>query len=150
MQGAAMAIKVVRVVLEYGMLLWLIYFTVSLSRRMFGEVKQEMKQQRKPAVKQNEALLTVVEASEEELQGRRFAFQEEITIGRGAENDVRIPENFVSHRHATIFLHGAQYVIEDLGSVNHTYVNGQPLEGQAYLKPGDEIRVGMVTLRFER
>lgn len=150
MQGAAMAIKVVRVVLEYGMLLWLIYFTVSLSRRMFGEVKQEMKQQRKPAVKQNEALLTVVEASEEDLQGRRFAFQEEITIGRGAENDVRIPENFVSHRHATIFLHGAQYVIEDLGSVNHTYVNGQPLEGRAYLKPGDEIRVGMVTLRFER
>ena len=150
MQGAAMAIKVVRVVLEYGMLLWLIYFTVSLSRRMFGEVKQEMKQQRKPAVKQNEALLTVVEASEEELQGRRFAFQEEITIGRGAENDVRIPENFVSHRHATIFLHGAQYVIEDLGSVNHTYGNGQPLEGRAYLKPGDEIRVGMVTLRFER
>ena len=89
-------------------------------------------------------------ASEEELQGRRFAFQEEITIGRGAENDIRIPENFVSHRHATIFLHGAQYVIEDLGSVNHTYVNGQPLEGRAYLKPGDEIRVGMVTLRFER
>ena len=91
-----------------------------------------------------------MEASEEELQGRRFAFQEEITIGRGAENDVRIPENFVSHRHATIFLHGAQYIIEDLGSVNHTYVNGQPLEGRTYLKPGDEIRVGMVTLRFER
>jgi pSer/pThr/pTyr-binding forkhead associated (FHA) protein len=150
MQGAAMAIKVARVALEYGMLLWLIYFTVSLSRRMFGEVKQELKQQRKPAVKLNEALLTVVEASEEELQGRRFAFQEEITIGRGAENDVRIPENFVSHRHATIFLHGAQYIIEDLGSVNHTYVNGQPLEGRTYLKPGDEIRVGMVTLRFER
>ena len=30
MQGAAMAIKVARVALEYGMLLWLIYFTVSL------------------------------------------------------------------------------------------------------------------------
>jgi pSer/pThr/pTyr-binding forkhead associated (FHA) protein len=141
---------VARVALEYGMLLWLIYFTVSLSRKMFGEVKKEMKRQHKPAVRQNEALLTVVEASEEELQGRRFAFQEEITIGRGAENDIRIPENFVSHRHATIFLHGAQYVIEDLGSVNHTYVNGQPLEGRAYLKPGDEIRIGMVTLRFER
>ena len=99
MQGAAMAIKVARVALEYGMLLWL---------------------------------------------------RDEITIGRGAENDVIIPENFVSHRHATIFLHGAQYVIEDLGSVNHTYVNGQMLEGKAYLKPNDEIRIGMVTLKFER
>ncbi len=150
MQGAAMAIKVARVALEYGMLLWLIYFTVSLSKKMFGEVKQEMKKQKRPVVKQNEAVLTVIEASEESLSGRRFAFQDEITIGRGAENDVIIPENFVSHRHATIFLHGAQYVIEDLGSVNHTYVNGQMLEGKAYLKPNDEIRIGMVTLKFER
>ena len=150
MQGAAMAIKVARVALEYGMLLWLIYFTVSLSKKMFGEVKQEMKKQTRPVVKQNEAVLTVIEASEESLSGRRFAFQDEITIGRGAENDVIIPENFVSHRHATIFLHGAQYVIEDLGSVNHTYVNGQMLEGKAYLKPNDEIRIGMVTLKFER
>ena len=150
MQGAAMAIKVARVALEYGMLLWLIYFTVSLSKKMFGEVKQEMKKQKRPVVKQNEAVLTVIEASEESLSGRRFAFQDEITIGRGTENDVIIPENFVSHRHATIFLHGAQYVIEDLGSVNHTYVNGQMLEGKAYLKPNDEIRIGMVTLKFER
>ncbi|SDO77482.1 FHA domain-containing protein [Selenomonas ruminantium] len=150
MQGAAMAIKVARVALEYGMLLWLIYFTVSLSKKMFGEVKQEMKKQKRPVVKASEAVLTVLEANEESLSGRRFAFRDEITIGRGAENDVIIPENFVSHRHATIFLHGAQYVIEDLGSVNHTYVNGQMLEGKAYLKPNDEIRIGMVTLKFER
>ena len=117
---------------------------------MFGEVKQEMKKQKRPVVKASEAVLTVLEANEESLSGRRFAFQDEITIGRGAENDVIIPENFVSHRHATIFLHGAQYVIEDLGSVNHTYVNGQMLEGKAYLKPNDEIRIGMVTLKFER
>ncbi|WP_303841479.1 FHA domain-containing protein [Selenomonas ruminantium] len=150
MQGAAMAIKVARVALEYGMLLWLIYFTTSLSRRMFKEVKQELKHQHKPMVKQNEAILTVVEAGEEELKGRRFAFREEITIGRGEENDIIIPENFVSHRHATIFLHGAQYILEDLGSVNHTYINGQVLEGRSYLKPGDEIRIGMAVLKFER
>ncbi|MBO5650509.1 MAG: FHA domain-containing protein [Selenomonas sp.] len=150
MQGAAMAIKVARVALEYGMLLWLIYFTTSLSRRMFNEVKQELKHQHKPMVKQNEAILTVVEAGEEELKGRRFAFREEITIGRGEENDIIIPENFVSHRHATIFLHGAQYILEDLGSVNHTYINGQVLEGRSYLKPGDEIRIGMAVLKFER
>ena len=41
-------------------------------------------------------------------------------------------------------------MIEDLGSVNHTYVNGQVLQGKAYLKPGDMIRIGMVTLKFER
>ena len=80
MQGAAMAIKVARVALEYGMLLWLIYFTVSLSKKMFGEVKQEMKKQKQPVVKASEAVLTVLEASEESLSGRRFAFHDEITI----------------------------------------------------------------------
>ena len=95
-------------------------------------------------------LFRSVEAGEEELKGRRFAFREEITIGRGEENDIIIPENFVSHRHATIFLHGAQYILEDLGSVNHTYINGQVLEGRSYLKPGDEIRIGMAVLKFER
>ena len=150
MPATAMMIKAARVVLEYGMLLWLIFFVLRLMNKMFRDVRQEMRQQRKPLHSKNEAVLSVVEAQEDSLADRRFAFQEEITLGRSRENDVVIPENFVSHRHATIFLHGAQYVIEDLGSVNHTYVNGQPLQGKAYLKPGDMIRIGMVTLRFER
>ena len=41
-------------------------------------------------------------------------------------------------------------VMADLGSINHTYVNGQILEGRAYLRLGDKIRIGLVTLRFER
>ena len=43
-----------------------------------------------------------------------------------------------------------QYVIEDLKSVNHTYVNDQILSGRAYLQTGDIIRIGMATFRFER
>ena len=150
MPTTAIMIKIVRVLLEYGMLLWLIFFVLRLMNKMFRDVRQEMRKQRKPVYGKNEAVLSVVEAEEESLAGRRFAFQDEITIGRSRENDVVIPENFVSHRHTTIFLHGAQYVIEDLGSVNHTYVNGQVLQGKAYLKSGDMIRIGMVTLKFER
>ena len=92
----------------------------------------------------------MLEASEESLNGRRFAFSEQITLGRGEDNDIVIPEGFVSHHHAVIYPHGSQYVIEDLGSVNHTYVNDQKMEGRAYIKPGDIVRIGMVTLRFER
>ena len=71
-------------------------------------------------------------------------------MGRGEDNDVVIPEGFVSHHHAVIYQHGSQYVIEDLGSVNHTYVNDQMMEGRAFIKPGDLVRIGIVTLRFER
>lgn len=150
MPTTAVLIKAVRVMLEYGMLLWLIFFVLRLMDKMFKDVRQELRKQRRPVYDKNEAVISVVEAEEEALTGRRFAFHDEITIGRSQENDVVIPENFVSHRHTTIFLHGAQYVIEDLGSVNHTYVNGKVLQGKAYLKSGDLIRIGMVTLKFER
>ena len=150
MPTTAMFLKVVRVVLEYGMLLWLIWFALKLTKRMFTEVRRETIRQRRPETSQNEAVLAVLEASEDSLAGRRFAFSEQITMGRGKDNDVVIPEGFVSHHHAVIYQHGSQYVIEDLGSVNHTYVNDQMMEGRAYIKPGDLVRIGMVTLRFER
>ena len=150
MPTTAMFLKVVRVVLEYGMLLWLIWFALKLTKRMFTEVRRETIRQRRPETSQNEAVLAVLEASEDSLAGRRFAFSEQITMGRGEDNDVVIPEGFVSHHHAVIYQHGSQYVIEDLGSVNHTYVNDQLMEGRAYIKPGDLVRIGMVTLRFER
>lgn len=147
---SAMLLKGVRVVLEYGMLLWLIWFSLKLTKRMFTEVRRETICQRRPETSQNEAVLVVLEASEESLNGRRFAFSEQITLGRGEDNDIVIPEGFVSHHHAVIYPHGSQYVIEDLGSVNHTYVNDQKMEGRAYIKPGDIVRIGMVALRFER
>lgn len=150
MPTMAIILKGVRVALEYGMLLWLLWFAVKLTGRMFGEVRRETLRQRPPETSLNEAVLAVVDAGEEELQGRRFAFSEQISIGRGEDNNIVIPEGFVSHHHAVIYPHGSQYVIEDLGSVNHTYVNDQILEGRAYVKPGDIVRIGMVTMRFER
>ena len=145
-----MLIKIARVLLEYGMLFWLLWFSLKLSKNIFKEIRRENIRQRAPETSQNEAVLSVIAAEEESLQGRRYAFLQQITIGRGEENDIVIPENFVSHHHAVIYQHGNQYVIEDLGSVNHTYVNGNALSGKVYIKPGDEVQIGMVVLRFER
>lgn len=150
MPATAMLIKIARVLLEYGMLFWLLWFSLKLSKNIFKEIRRENIRQRAPETSQNEAVLSVIAAEEESFQGRRYAFVQQITIGRGEENDIVIPENFVSHHHAVIYQHGNQYVIEDLGSVNHTYVNGNALSGKAYIKPGDEVQIGMVVLRFER
>ncbi len=150
MPFTAYLLKGVRVVLEYGMLLWLLWFVTRLARSMFGEMRQARRAARPPEVQRAEAVITVLEADEPELVGQRFAFAEQITFGRGAENDIVIPENFVSHQHARIYQQGGQYVVEDLGSRNHTYVNDEPLQGAAYLKPGDTIRIGMAEFQFER
>ncbi len=147
-----MLVRGLRVLLEYGMLLWLLVFVGRISKLILKDFKSKMQQQKAPEVHHDEAVISILENGEDgELAVKqRFAFSEQITLGRGEDNDVVIPEHFVSHHHAILFKHGSQYVIEDLGSRNHTYVNDHLLTGKAYIKPGDLIRIGLITMRFER
>lgn len=57
---------------------------------------------------------------------------------------------YISHRHAQITNIGGKYYIEDLGSSNHTYVNGIKLaQGQAEpIDEGDVIKLGKIELVF--
>ncbi len=64
----------------------------------------------------------------------------ELTIGRNPDNDILIDNVGVSRRHAVIRLSGDRATIEDLGSANGTFVNGQKIASRE-LKGGDEILV---------
>jgi hypothetical protein len=57
---------------------------------------------------------------------------------------------YISHRHAQIVKHDGAYYIEDLGSSNHTRVNGAKISpGQSQpLKEGDKIRFGKIEVTF--
>lgn len=150
MPGSDLLLRVLSVAFQYGVLLLLFRFIARLAKAMFEDAKA-LRQEIKPReILPDEAVLSVVEAGDEALLGKRFAFTQGLTIGRSADNDIRIPDSFVSHRHAVVRLVNNQYVIEDMGSMNHTYLNDAILQGKAYLKPGDLIRIGFVTLRFER
>jgi hypothetical protein len=63
------------------------------------------------------------------------------TLGRG-EVEIRLDDPFASSRHARIFREGPVVVIEDLGSTNGTYLNGELLTGPRPLHDGDRIRIG--------
>lgn len=67
-----------------------------------------------------------------------------VHIGRGAPNDVALDpylDPTVSAQHAEIRLEADGFVLYDMGSLNGTYVNGQPVRRVA-LKTGDEISLG--------
>jgi predicted component of type VI protein secretion system len=73
-----------------------------------------------------------------------------ITIGRdiNAEIVITIPE--VSRRHSRLRLEAGRYMLEDLGSTNGTFVNGQRLTTPHLMRAGDTIMLGeAVTLMFE-
>ena len=65
-------------------------------------------------------------------------------------NEFVINDAEVSRKHARISLQGGSFVLEDLGSTNGTFVEGQRLMGPHRLRPGDLILLGEnVSLRFE-
>ena len=66
---------------------------------------------------------------------------QETTIGRWPDSDVVIADRWVSRYHARIVRQGLRYVIEDLGSKNHTFVNGQQLTAPHELEDGDCIQI---------
>ena len=84
--------------------------------------------------------------------GKVFALSKsEIVIGRDISADVVINSAEVSRRHARLRLDPAgQYTIEDLGSTNGTFVNGQRISVPVPLRPGDVVMLGeAAALAFE-
>ncbi len=76
--------------------------------------------------------------------------QDELTIGRDISNRIVINDPEVSRRHARLTAQMGGYVIEDLGSTNGTFVDGQRLMGPHLLRPGQTIMFGeKITLAYE-
>lgn len=85
-----------------------------------------------------EAKLIVELVGEE--SGLRYELGRETRVGRSADCEVRIDERKVSREHARIVVGGAAVRLEDLGSTNGTYLNGQRVVGSAALRDGDKVR----------
>jgi pSer/pThr/pTyr-binding forkhead associated (FHA) protein len=73
--------------------------------------------------------------------------KELVTIGRKSDNDIQIDNLGVSGHHARIFKAGDWFLIEDLDSLNGTFVNGKMIQ-ESPLKNGDEILIGKHVLKF--
>lgn len=68
--------------------------------------------------------------------------EDSLTIGREPSNEIPINDAEISRKHARLSVQGDNYVIEDLGSTNGTFVNGQRLMGPHVLKPGEIVSFG--------
>ena len=77
-------------------------------------------------------------------QGGEFPLRSnrEIVIGRSSDLDMVLVEDMVSRRHAKITTSEQGILIQDVGSTNGTFVNGEKIEGVARLSEGDRILVG--------
>jgi pSer/pThr/pTyr-binding forkhead associated (FHA) protein len=72
---------------------------------------------------------------------------ERTTTGRRPDSDVFLDDVTVSRNHARIERRGDSFFVQDDGSLNGTYVNGERVE-ETKLASGDEIQIGMFKLVF--
>jgi predicted component of type VI protein secretion system len=80
-----------------------------------------------------------------EGERRSFSIPRDVTIvGRREDCDLRIPVGEVSRKHCRFIKEGDTVRVEDMGSSNGTYHNGQRIAGSAIVQPGDSIEVGPV------
>jgi predicted component of type VI protein secretion system len=84
------------------------------------------------------------------LAGRRFEVDREVVVGR-VNADITIGDPELSRRHAVLRPAEQALEIEDLGSLNGTWVNGRRLEASsvATLTPGDLVKIGESVLEVE-
>jgi adenylate cyclase len=92
------------------------------------------------------ALLTIISP---ETPERSVELDRHNTLGRHPDNSIQILDRIVSKNHCHIDLVEDRYVLKDLGSLNGTYVNGERVQNQRELAPGDEVTLGGTKLVFD-
>ena len=70
-------------------------------------------------------------------------------IGRARGSGVRIPSAEVSRQHCVLRVEDGLVTVEDLDSVNGTFLNGEAVVGCRVVRPGDRLHVGPVTFVVE-
>jgi hypothetical protein len=71
-------------------------------------------------------------------------------IGQAGDNEIVIPQDTVSRRHAEIEVTGSGAMLRDLDSMNGTFVNEVPVEGAHRLSAGDRVRIADIDLEYVR
>ena len=84
-----------------------------------------------------------------EPKERAFLMTKPLVIGRDAPADILIADAMLSRRHVEFSVTPQGLRVRDLGSSNGSFVNEQTIT-EAYLRQGDQLRVGSTLLTFER
>src|SRR5450830_571095 len=73
-----------------------------------------------------------------------------VLIGRAPSCTLVLDDDYSSSRHARIFPQGGQWLVEDLGSTNGTFLDGSKVEGSMPIPLGAPVRIGQSVIELQR
>ena len=84
------------------------------------------------------------------LKGLKLTVAGPLIVGRSPGADILIPTDYVSGRHAQFTLLGSSLMVEDLGSLNGTLLNGHAVDNPTACSAGDTVTIGDVDIKIGR
>ncbi len=103
---------------------------------------------RKAAAKAAKAVPQLVVVEPAAQRGRSYPLGNEASIGRAAGCQITVDDTYVSQIHARVFARDGQWMVEDLGSTNGTWMNRQKVAGPMVVTRGDRVQVGNTVLEL--
>jgi hypothetical protein len=95
------------------------------------------------------ARLTVLDPGRTRLApGAALALQPLTRLGRSGRNTIVLDDAYVSSEHAVIAYRDGKWWLADQHSMNGTFLNDRPVDGEVALSPGDDVGIGDIRLRF--
>jgi pSer/pThr/pTyr-binding forkhead associated (FHA) protein len=73
-----------------------------------------------------------------------------ITLGRAPDSTVVLDDDYASNRHARVYPSNGEWLVEDLGSTNGTYLDRQKLQGPTPVPIGTPIRIGKTVFELRK
>src|SRR5688572_7779584 len=105
---------------------------------------------RKPTKGRRGTVARLVVIEPKARRGTAYAVGGDVSIGRDPNATIRIEDDtYISQFHAKVYVVDGQAMVEDLGSTNGSFYNGNRLHGAKLLHPGDRIQVGYTVLEAQ-
>ena len=96
------------------------------------------------------ALATKLVVTEGPLAGRTIQLGgQPLLIGRAQDAGLILEDDYASGRHARLFPQGSRWFLEDLGSTNGTFVQGNQLTRTMAIDPGTPVRIGKTVMELK-
>jgi hypothetical protein len=116
-----------------------------------GGVQQRMPQRPARQPKPGRGTPRVLVVTGGPLSGTKIDLtDQQITLGRANDATLVLNDDYASSRHARIFPQDGQWIVEDLGSTNGTYLDRQKVNRPMPVPPGVPIRIGKTVLELRR
>lgn len=133
-------------VLRLAFLGVLFLFLYGVARALVRDLRRAERERRSELGR----LVVVAADGQSPRPGAVFPLDVVTTIGRAASNTVVIDDQFSSMEHAQLTFRGRAWYLEDLGSTNGTYAQGERIAGPVAIRFGEEFIIGRTRLRLER